>query len=267
MPLITSYYYKSVMKTPRSILITGASSGIGEALAREYANPGNFLALSGRNQERLNAVATYCRNEGVIVSTQVVDVTDRSAMTEWVKATDAEHPLDMIIANAGIAGDSGAQSSDLDERLTRNIFEVNVVGMLNTIFPVIENMRQRKQGQIALVSSIAGFRGLPSAPAYSASKAMVKAYGEALQGVLKKDRVGVSVICPGFVRSRITNKNSFSMPLIMSASKAAQKIRKGLEKNQILIAFPWPFVLFMWLLNLLTPYLANKILTQITPKR
>jgi short-subunit dehydrogenase len=96
---------------------------------------------------------------------------------------------------------------------------------------------------------------------------MVKAYGEALHGVLMKDNVGVSVICPGFVRSRITDKNAFSMPLIISASKAAQKIRKGLEKNQILIAFPWPFVLFMWCLNLLTPNLANKLLTRITPKK
>jgi len=267
LPLITSFHYKCVMKNPRSILITGASSGIGEALAREYANPGIFLALSGRNRERLNAVANYCRNKGVIVNTQVVDVTDRGAMAEWIKATNSEHPLDLIIANAGIAGDSGARSSDLNERLTRDIFDVNMLGVLNTIFPVIENMRQRRKGQLALVSSIAGFHGLPSAPAYSASKAMVKAYGEALHGVLKKDRVEVSVICPGFVRSRITDKNAFSMPLIMSASKAAQKIRKGLEKNQILIAFPWPFVLFMWCMSLLTSHLANKILSQITPKR
>ena len=212
-------------------------------------------------------MAAYCRNKGVTVCTKIVDVTDRQTMSEWIKAIDAEDPLDVIIANAGIAGDSGVQSYNLNERLTREIFDVNMVGVLNTIFPVIENMRQRKKGQLALVSSIAGFRGLPSAPAYSASKAMVKAYGEALHGVLKKDSVGVSVICPGFVRSRITEKNDFPMPLIISAPKAAQKIRKGLEKNQILIAFPWPFVLFMWCINILNPYLANKILTRITPKR
>jgi short-subunit dehydrogenase len=264
---INSCHYKRIMKSPRSILITGASSGIGEALAREYAHPGIFLALSGRNRERLDAVATYCRDKGVTVSADVIDVTDRAAMAEWIKAADAEHPLDMIIANAGIAGDSGLRSGDLNERLTRDIFEVNMIGVLNTVFPVLENMRQRKHGQLALVSSIAGFRGLPSAPAYSASKAMIKTYGEALHGVLAKDQVGVSVICPGFVKSRITDKNTFPMPLIISAPKAALKIRKGLEKNQLLIAFPWPFVTFMWFLNLLTPYWANKLLTQAIPKR
>jgi len=264
---IASYHYKGIMKNPHSILITGASSGIGEALAREYAHPGIFLALSGRNRERLDAVAAYCRDKGVTVSADVIDVTDRDAMAEWIKATDAGHPLDLIIANAGIAGDSGARGADLNERLTRDIFDVNMIGVLNTVFPVLENMRKRKHGQLALVSSIAGFRGLPSAPAYSASKATVKAYGEALHGVLARDRVGVSVICPGFVKSRITDKNAFSMPLIISAPKAARKIRKGLEKNQLLIAFPWPFITFMWFLNLLTPNWANKLLSRALPKR
>ncbi len=255
------------MKNPCFILITGASSGIGEALAREYASPGIFLALCGRNQKRLNHVASYCRNKGAKVSAKVVDVTDQHGMAEWLKTLDAKHPLDMIIANAGIAGDSGAISSNLDEALTRNIFNVNIYGLINTIFPVIANMRQRKRGQIALVSSIAGFRGLPSAPAYSASKALVKAYGDALHGVLKRDQINVSVICPGFVKSRITDKNTFPMPMIISASKAAEKIRKGLEKDKILISFPWLFVSFMWCLNLLTPYLADKLLNQVLPKK
>lgn len=265
--LIASYHYKGTMKNPCFILITGASSGIGEALAREYASPGTFLAICGRDQKRLDNVATYCRHKGAKVSAKVVDVTNQKDMAEWLNAIDSEYPLDMIIANAGIAGDSGAKSSNLDEKVTRDIFNVNVLGVINTIFPVIAKMRQRKRGQIALISSIAGFRGLPSAPAYSASKAMVKAYGEALHGVLCRDQIGVSVVCPGFVRSRITNRNTFAMPMIISAHKAAKKIRKGLEKEKILIAFPWPFVLFMWCLNLLTPYLTNKLLNQMSPKK
>lgn len=254
------------MKNPRTILITGASSGIGEALALNYARPGIFLALSGRNKDRLSNVAEACRTKGADVTADVVDVADMLAMREWVNRTDDAHPLDLVIANAGISGDSGFKGFDLNEELTRDIFAVNMAGVLNTIFPAITPMRHRKKGQLALVSSIAGFRGLPSAPAYSTSKVMVKAYGEALRGVLKDDGVGVSVICPGFVESRITDTNDFPMPLIMSAPKAAKIIRKGLEKNRILIAFPWPLVTFMWLLNLLPPCWTNRLLSGLAKK-
>ena len=252
-----------MMENPRSILITGASSGIGEALARLYAGPGVFLALGGRDRTRLETVAEACRGKGADVASEIVDVADRNAMHSWIKGVDLVHPLDLIIANAGIAGDSGIRGGGLDEEVTRDIFAVNMAGVLNTIFPALKPMRKRKRGQLALVSSIAGFRGLPSAPAYSASKVMVKAYGEALRGVLAEDGIGVSVICPGFVESRITDKNEFPMPLIMKASKAARIIQKGLEKNRLLIAFPWPLVAFMWSLNLLPPCWANKLLNQL----
>lgn len=254
------------MKDPRSILITGASSGIGEALAKEYARPGVFLALSGRNPERLEDVAEACRKQGANASADIVDVTDRDAMRDWIGRVEEHHPLDLVIANAGIAGDSGGKGFGLIESDTRDIFAVNMAGVLNTLFPAIDPMRKRKRGQLALVSSIAGFRGLPSAPAYSASKVMVKAYGEALHGVLGEDGIGVTVICPGFVKSRITAKNDFPMPMIWKAEKAARIIRKGLEKNKILIAFPWPFVAFMRGLNLLPTRWAIKLLNLLPRK-
>lgn len=253
--------YKGAMKNPRSILITGASSGIGAALAVHYARPGVFLALSGRNRERLDKVANDCRDKGAEVSADVVDVTDRDAMAAWIKGSDQDHTLELVIANAGIAGEG-----DLDENMTREIFSVNMAGVLNTIFPALGPMRKRQRGQLALVSSIAGFRGLPSSPAYSASKVMVKAFGEALRGVLGVEGIGVSVICPGFVESRITAKNDFHMPLIMKAPKAARIIARGLAKNRLLIAFPWPFVAFIWSLNLLPPCWANKLLSKL-PRR
>jgi short-subunit dehydrogenase len=254
------------MKNPRCILITGASSGIGEALAHYYAGPGVFLALSGRDQARLDAVVQVCHDKGAEVSATVVDVCDRDAMADWISRIDQAHPLDLVIANAGISGDSGGNSIDLNENLTRDIFAVNFAGVLNTIFPALTPMRKRQRGQLALVSSIAGFRGLPSAPAYSTSKVMVKAYGEALRGVLSEDGIGVSVICPGFVESRITAKNKFAMPLLMKAPKAARIIARGLTKNHLLIAFPWPFVAFMWCLNLLPPCWANKLLSRMPRK-
>ena len=243
-------------------MITGASSGIGQALALEYAHGGVFLALNGRNEERLEKVAQSCRDKGADVSCDVVDVTDRDAMRQWMERMDATHPLDLVIANAGIAGDSG----NLDESDTRNIFAVNMAGVLNTLFPAIDAMRARKRGQLALVSSIAGFRGLPSAPAYSASKVMVKAYGEALRGVLADDGIGVTVICPGFVESRITDQNDFPMPLIWKAPKAARVIARGLQKNKVLIVFPWPLHAFMWTLNLLPASWTSKLLGRLPRK-
>ncbi len=254
------------MKTPRSILITGASSGIGEALARHYAGPGVYLALSGRDASRLEAVAQSCRARGAEAETAVLDVADRDAMRRWMEDFDRRRPLDLVIANAGIAGDSGGRGGDLNEDQTRDIFAVNMAGVLNTLFPAIGPMRQRGRGQLALVSSLAGFRGLPSSPAYSASKVMVKAYGEALRGVLADDGVGVSVICPGFVESRITAKNKFPMPLIMTADKAARIIARGLSRNRLLIAFPWPLAAILWSLNLLPPCWANKLLSGLPRK-
>ncbi len=254
------------MKNPRSILITGASSGIGEALAKEYAEPGIFLALSGRNGERLEKVAETCRRIGAEVSADTVDVTHRDAMRSWIERIQEDHPLDLVIANAGISSGDKDRSGGLNETVTRDIFAVNMAGVLNTLFPAIDSMQRRKKGQLALVSSMAGYRGLPSAPAYSASKVMVKAYGEALHGVLRKKGIGVTVICPGFVESRITAKNKFPMPWIWKASKAARVIRKGLEKNKTLIAFPLPFAAAMWCLNLLPSSWTVKVLSRLPRK-
>lgn len=248
------------MKNPKSILITGASSGIGEALALLYAKAGVFLALSGRNDERLQAVAEKCRKRGAKVMAVTVDVTDRDGMRGWIECVDDDHPVDLVIANAGIGG------GGLKEDPTRQIFAVNMAGVLNTIFPLIDPMRTRGRGQIALVSSLSGYIGMPGAPAYSASKVMVKAYGEALHGRLKRDGVGVSVICPGFVESRLTAKNKFKMPLLMPADKAARIIAKGLAKNRIIIAFPWPMATVMRFLKLLPAGLASRLLSRAPEK-
>jgi short-subunit dehydrogenase len=236
-----------MVENPKSILITGASSGIGEALALAYAASGVRLALSGRSHERLAEIARLCLDKGARVDYQAIDVQDRHAMAEWVLSLDRDLPLDLVIANAGIA--SGTGITGTEEEQTRDIFAVNLAGTLNTILPLIERMQQRRHGQIALVSSLAGFRGLPSAPAYSASKAAVRSYGEGLRGRLAPDGIEVNVICPGFVRSRITDCNSFRMPFFMEADKAARIIRGGLKRNKARIAFPWQAY---WLTRLVT---------------
>ena len=201
----------------RSILITGASSGIGAALALQFAAAGVELALGGRDRDRLEAVAARCRQAGAVVRCARVDVGEREAMAAWVLEADRTAPLDLVLANAGTAGPGGSGGPGT----ARAIFAVNLEGVVNTILPILPAMAGRRRGQIALMSSLAGFYGMPSAPAYCASKAAVRVWGEALRGRLGRHGVAVSVICPGFVRTPMTAGNPFPMPLITTPERAA----------------------------------------------
>lgn len=254
------------MNDPKSILITGASSGIGQALALEYAAPGVHLALGGRDSDRLHSTAKQCRTKGAEVTTSLTPVTDQAAMAAWIGEIDSAHPLDLVVANAGISGGAGNKNGE-SEAQARGIFDVNFTGMLNTVWPAIEAMRKRGVGgQIAITSSMAALTPLPGAPAYATSKAAVKFYGEALHGALKPEGIVVSTICPGFVRSRITDQNDFPMPLFMEAPTAARIIRKGLAKGRISIWFPWPIAAATWLVSVLPPCWRVWILSR-APKK
>ncbi len=255
---------EAAIQRPKSILITGASSGIGEALALEYAAAGVRLALGGRSEKRLARVADACRAKAATVDPIVLDVADEHAMRQWVERADNQAPLDLVIANAGISGGtSGGGEADTQ---ARRIFDINVTGVLNTVLPAIPGMRSRGDGQIAIMSSAASFRGFPGAPAYSASKAAVRAYGEALRGSLRPDGIKVSVICPGFVRSRITRVNKFRMPLLMDADRAARIIRRGLAADKGRIAFPFPTYFTAWLAGALPPSLTDPFFRNLPEK-
>jgi short-subunit dehydrogenase len=249
---------------PLSILITGASSGLGEALAKAYAGPGVTLALSGRDGPRLEAVAKACHALGAEADAVVLDVTETNAMGRWIKAADDARSLDLVIANAGISAGTGG--TDDPEAQARAIFAVNVTGVLNTVHPIVARMQARRAGQIAIVSSVAAYRGLPGSPAYAASKAAVKNYGEGLRGRLAEDGVRVSVICPGFFDSRMTAVNRFSMPLIMPAERAAAIVKRGLARNKGRIAFPWPMVFVAWLFGALPPAWTDPLLVRAPRK-
>lgn len=226
------------MHDPSHVLITGASSGIGEALALAYAAPGKILSLTGRDADRLDAVAERARQGGARVATTTIDVTDAERLAAWINERDEESPVDLMIANAGVSAGTGKGGESAEQ--ARRIFAVNLDGVLNTIHPLIPRMVGRGRGQIALMSSLASFRGLPGAPAYCASKAAVRVMGEAMRGDLAARGVAVNVICPGFVRSRMTAVNRFPMPFLMDADRAARIIRAGLSRNVGRIAFPWP---------------------------
>ncbi|MDA0219293.1 MAG: SDR family NAD(P)-dependent oxidoreductase [Proteobacteria bacterium] len=229
---------------PRSILITGASSGIGAALAHAYAAPGVTLFLGGRDGGRLETVAKACRDAGADVQARTVDVVDAEAMRGWLEEADGQAPLDLVVANAGTSAGSGGRGES--EAQARRIFAVNVDGAMNTVLPLLPAMTARGRGQIALVSSLAGFRGFPGAPAYCASKAALRVWGEGLRGLLAPQGIGVSVVCPGFVRTPMSDGNPYPMPMLMEAERAAAIIVAGLARNRGRIAFPWPLT---WLVQ------------------
>lgn len=233
-----------------SILITGATSGIGRAVALALAGPGTNITVTGRDKERLDAIEKALADKGANVAAHLIDVTDREKMTEMMADAERRAPLDLVIANAGISS-GGTSSEDMDGEVTRDIFAVNLAGVLNTVLPAATLMTSRRQGQIAVVSSVAGYRGLLSAPAYSASKVAVKAWGEAIRPDLADKGVHLSIIIPGFVKSRITDQNNFKMPFLMSAEKAADIIVRGLAGRKRTIAFPWQMVLIMRALTML----------------
>jgi len=250
-------------KTIENILITGASSGIGEALAEYYARNGaKNLYLSGRNEQRLQEVAARCEKYDVNVFTKVIDVCNREAMSDWIEECDKHSPLNLVFANAGVS------TGEENPTNIYNTFNTNVMGVLNTITPIIELYKSapRSKQIVAITSSIAGYHGLPSCPSYSATKACVKAYGEALRGSLSKHNIQVNIICPGFVKSRITDKNTCPMPFFMQADKAASIIANGIEKNNSLIAFPWPMRLAVWFMSCLPNRISDFIYASLPHK-
>ena len=251
-----------------AIAITGASSGLGAALALHYAAKGHRMFLAGRDRMRLKAVAEAAVQAGATgVDIHTVDVTVAEAVASWLRGADAMAPLGLVIANAGISGGTAAAPAGEDEAQARAIFAVNLTGVLNTVHPAVEIMRARGTGgQIAVMASRAGFFGLPGAPAYSASKAAALHYALALRGALARDGIAVSAICPGFVKTAMTDANDFPMPFLMPADKAAAIMARGLARNTAVIAFPWPMLALVKALSILPAGLRQALFTRLPAK-
>ena len=245
------------------VVITGASSGLGAALARLYSGPGAKLALAARSDERLQAVAAECRAAGALVETLATDVAEAEPLGAWLAALEQAAPVEVVIANAGTSG--GPSPGEPGEGLalaTRQV-RTNLLGAMNAIEPLLPALAARGYGRVAVVASIAALRGLPYSPAYSASKAGVRAYGEALRGLLSPFGVKVTVVCPGFFASRMTERFKGHTPFVTSAERAARMVKGGLDRGAARVEFPWLLVLGLKLADLIPPMFGDWIMRDI----
>jgi short-subunit dehydrogenase len=243
-----------------TVAITGASSGIGRALAMEYAAAGTTLGLLGRNATRLAAVAASCRTRGAAVETGTLDVRDTAAVIAWLQAFDMHHPVDLLIANAGVVSGTGADNRPESADDALRVIDINLKGAIATTSALMQRMQVRRSGQIALVSSLAGLAPQPDLPAYSASKAGLVSYGIALRIGLRSSGVAVSVVCPGYVESPMLERQKGEKPFTWPADKAARHIRRGLDSRRRLIAFPWQLAIGIRLLPFVPGFLQDRIL-------
>jgi short-subunit dehydrogenase len=245
---------------PASVLITGATGGIGGALAAAYAGPGMELILHGRDQARLDALAARCRARGAGVRTLVFDLRDRATLKAGIAGLAAQLPIDLAFVNAGVNTSIGPQRAGEHWEAVEELLQVNVIGALATVDALLPAMRARGRGQIALVSSLAAWYGLPLTPSYSASKAALKAYGEGIRGWLATEGISVSVVMPGYVESRMCREMPGPKLFLWSAERAAQAIKRGLEKNRPRISFPFPLNFGTWCLAVLPPAVSERLL-------
>jgi len=223
--------------TPRTVVITGASAGLGAALAVAYASPGRRLVLIARDAARLEDVATRCRARDAIVETARVDVTDAAASTAFMMDADARYPIDLLIANAGVFTGHGKDEMETVADIAW-MSRVNFEGVVNVVQPVLPAMRARKSGHVAIVGSLAALQPLADAPGYSASKAAAMAYGEALREYLVPDGVLVSLVYPGHIATAQVAAHVGALPGLLSADAAAGIVKRNLDRKKTFIAFP-----------------------------
>ena len=235
----------------KKIWITGASSGIGKALAIKFAKEGWQVAASARREKLLDALS----NQNSNIFSFPLDVTDEmSAKNVFQNIIKKLNSVDLCVFSTGIHDPDSEKN--LDSEKIREIMETNFFGTLNCIMAVNKYFKEKKNGHISIVSSVAGYRGLPAASGYCASKSALTSLAESLYFDFKRHNVRVSLISPGFIKTPMTDKNKFPMPMIKSAEFAAEKMFIGLtKKNSFEIHFPFIFTMLMKLLKIIPNWL------------
>lgn len=250
----------------KNILITGASRGIGKVLAYEYSSKGANLVLLARDENALQNISADLNEHGGNVFYKKCDVSDRKQMKESVDfAVNSLRSIDAAILNAGMSIKNwmdGFSADNFEQTLEVNLF--SIAYGLEFLVPV---MKRQGYGTIAGVSSLADARGYPGSGAYSASKAAVTKLLESARVELSSNNIKVIIIKPGFVRTDMTAKNEFRMPFLMDAGKAANVIRKGIERNRKVIQFPLGTVLLSKVAALMPNFVYDPVLRWLRPKK
>ena len=242
------------------VFLTGASSGIGEALARLYAGRGATLGLAARRADQLQRLraelsATACE-------TYPLDVRDAEALKSAAADFIAKHGApDIVVANAGVSyGTVTGHENDLPA--FRETFDINVMGLVNTFQPFVRAMRERGSGSLVGIASVAGFRGLPGSGAYSASKSAAITYLESLRVELHRSGVKVTTICPGFIATPMTAKNPYRMPFIIGAEDAARRFARVIDARKSYAVVPWQMAILGRILKLVPDFLYDRAMAR-----
>lgn len=245
------------------VFITGASSGIGEALARHYASRGAQLGLLARRAERLEKLAATLSPAPALYALDVRDASGlRSAAGDFIARFGVP---DIVIANAGVSrGTLTEHESDLD--VFQQLFDINVMGMVNTFHPFISPMREKGAGTLTGIASVAGLRGIPGAGAYSASKAAAIKYCESLRVELRGSGVSVVTICPGYIKTPLSDVNRFKMPFIITVEDAVVRFARAIDARTSFTVIPWTMGIAARMLRILPNWLYDRVFSRMPRK-
>ncbi|MBX3292678.1 MAG: SDR family NAD(P)-dependent oxidoreductase [Acidobacteria bacterium] len=243
----------------KRIFLTGASSGIGEALARAFAGKGAVIGLLARRGELLDRLKNDCERLGGTARVFAVDVTDGDAVQKAVDEFlhEFEH-IDVAIANAGIGGNN-AETRDLNPLAVKKVIDINLLGAVNTVHAVLPGMKRRNSGHIVAISSLAGFRGLPKSAAYSASKAGMTAFFESVRLDVKHSGIDVTIIQPGFIKTPLTAGRAAKMPFLMDLDDAVPLFVRAIERRKKFAAFPWQLATIVRAGKIMPAWLYDRI--------
>jgi len=239
------------------VFITGASSGIGQALAEHYAKEGAIIGLAARRQDLLNTLQDSLTTETM---TYALDVRDAEALAGAANDFISRFGTpDIVIANAGVSAGTLTENRD-DIKTFKGVIDINLLGMVHTFQPFIESMKQAGKGSLVGIASVAGIRGLPGAGAYSASKAAVIAYLESLRVELSINGIHVTTIAPGYIKTPMTDINEYAMPFLMAPEVAAKKFAQAIAKKKRFIVIPWQMGWLARLMRFLPPWLWDTMM-------